>query len=141
VLRNGASAAKDLVKWKIARGGQTAEADLGDPVGGEVILGICLYDTSATPQPLLAAIVPAGGTCNGKPCWKTLATVGYRYKNKAGTADGVTDVKLRANASGELALAVRGKGGALAMPPLGLVTPAFGSASKNDGAIFKANGN
>jgi hypothetical protein len=157
LLRKGASAAKNLLKWKIARGGHATAADVGDLVGGQLILGICLYDTSATPQPLLAAAVLSGGTCGSKPCWKSIAGGGYRYKNKTGGADGICDLKLRASGSGELALVAKGKGAVLPMPALELVPPvrlqlvvsnpggticwesSFTSALKNDGSVFKAN--
>jgi hypothetical protein len=67
-------------------------------------------------------------------------------------------VKLRPGASGELGLVVKGKGGALAPPSLGLATPVrlqlvltdgvgticwesrFTSAAKNATAVFRANG-
>jgi hypothetical protein len=121
------------------------------------VIGVCVYDASATPQPLLASAVLGGGTCNGKPCWRSIAG-GHRYKDKTGSADGVTDVKLKVSGAGELGLVVRGKGAALPLPALGLVPPvhvrlvvrdpggtvcwesSFGSAIKNDGTIFKANG-
>ncbi len=157
VLRKGGTAAKNLLNWKIARGGHASAPDLGDLVGGEQTLGICLYDTSATPQPLLAAAVLSGGTCSGKPCWKGITGGGYRYKNKTGATDGITDVKLRPSGSGELGLVAKGKGAALPMPALGLVPPvrlqlvvsnpggtvcwesSFTSPIKNDGSLFKSN--
>ena len=119
---------------------------------------MCVYDASASAQPLLAGAVGAGGSCGPKPCWKAVAG-GYRYRNKAATGDGVTDLKLRFSASGEIQVVVKGKGAALPLPALGLTTPVhvqlvvddgsapktcwqstFSSPLKNDGSIFKANG-
>jgi hypothetical protein len=88
VLRNVATASKDLLKWKIAHGGPAGPGELGDPVAGEATLGICLYDASAAAQPLYAGAIALGGSCAGKPCWKALEDGGYRYKNKAGTRTG-----------------------------------------------------
>jgi hypothetical protein len=157
VLRNGGSDAKDLLKWKIARGGLASLADLDDPANGTVTLGVCLYDASAKTQPLLASAVLGGGSCNGKPCWKSLAT-GYRYKNKSAAPDGLTDVKLRVSGAGELSLVVKGKGANLALPSLDLTPPVrlqlvvsdsagsscweshFPSAQKNDAGMFRASG-
>jgi hypothetical protein len=156
VLRNGATDAKDLLKWKIVRGGHAAAGDLRDPPGGNVTLALCLYDAGATSQPLLAGVLLPAGTCGGKPCWKAIAG-GYRYKNKAATPAGMTDVKLRVSGAGELALVVKGKGAALALPPLSLVPPVrlqlvvsdatgstcweshFASPLKNDSTVFRAN--
>ena len=121
------------------------------------MFGICVYDASVSAQPLVAGAVLAGGTCGSKPCWKSIAG-GYRYNNKAATADGITDLKLRLSASGELHMVVKGKGAALPLPTLGLTTPvhvqlviddgtgktcwqsSFTSTLKNDAAIFKASG-
>jgi hypothetical protein len=59
---------------RIARGGLASLADLDDPANGAVTLADCLYDASAKTQPLLASAVLGGGRCNGKPCWKSLAS-------------------------------------------------------------------
>jgi len=132
------------------------EADLGDPIGATT-LGICLYDASASPQPLIARKVLPGGSCGSKPCWKAVAG-GYRYRNKVGSSDGVTDVKLRVTAAGEIALLIKGKGAGLDVPSLGFLPPVrlqllasdaggmmcwestFAHAVKNEATLFKANG-
>jgi hypothetical protein len=82
-----------------------------------------VYDASGTPQPLLEERIAAGGTCGRRPCWRPIGATGYRYRNKTGTPDGVTDVRLKVTEPGELQLAVKGKGAPLALPPLGLATP------------------
>jgi hypothetical protein len=157
MLRAGTNAAKNLLKWKIVRGAQGTPADLHDPVSGDAAFGICVYDASTSTQPLVAGAVVSGGTCGSKPCWKSVAG-GYRYKDKAASADGIACLKLRLSASGELQLVVKGKGVALPLPALGLTTPvhvqlviddgigktcwqsSFTSALKNDAAIFRASG-
>jgi hypothetical protein len=83
---------------------------------------------------------------------------GYRYKDKAAGADGVTDLKLRLTAAGELQILVKGKGAALPLPSLGLTTPVhvalvigdgtsrscwqstFPGALANDATVFRASG-
>jgi len=132
------------------------EADLGDPTGATA-LGLCLYDASASSQPLIARKVLPGGTCGTRPCWRAVPG-GYRYKNKLGSTDGVTDVKLRVSAAGEIALLIKGKGASLDVPSLGFLTPVrlqllasdagsvtcwestFATAIKNEPTLFKANG-
>jgi hypothetical protein len=156
VLRGGSTPSKHLLKWKIVRGGHAMEPDLGDPIGATTI-GICLYDASASPQPLIARKVLPGGACGSKPCWKAVPG-GYRYKNKVGSADGVTDVKLRVSGTGELALLIKGKGAALDVPSLDFLPPVrlqllasdaggvtcwestFANALKSEPTLFKANG-
>lgn len=158
LLRNAGSDAKDVLKWKVARGALGTTSDLRDPTASATSLGLCLYDTSANPQPLLASSVLGGGTCGAKPCWKHMAG-GYRYKNKTAAPDGVTDMKLRVSGAGELALLVKGKGANLGLPSLDLTPPVrlqllvrdgvgltcwesrFPSALKHDASTFRANGN
>ena len=68
---------------------------------------------------MLEADIPAGGvvpTCGTKPCWKTTGTTGFKYKNKAATPDGITDVKLKAGGAGKAQVQVKGKGVLLGPP-------------------------
>lgn len=152
-LRNAASSAKDVLKWRMTHGGPSLPADI---VAADVTLALCIYDTG-TPQLLLSSTIPTAGTCGGKPCWKPLGS-GFRFKSKTATPSGIVDVKLQATGLGELGIVLKGKGGLLAMPALGLAPPvrvqlvatddggttcwesSFASAQKNDAAQFKANG-
>jgi hypothetical protein len=125
-------------------------------VDANVSLALCIYDASGTSEPLLASTIPA--SCGAKSCWKSLANGSRRYKNRAGTPGGIVDVKLQVTARGEVDVLLKGKGGGLSMPALGLTTPvrvqlvattdtgptcwesSFTSAQKNVAAQFKANG-
>jgi hypothetical protein len=146
-----------VLKWKLTRGGRASMADLHDPAGAGPTVLLCLYDSSAATQPLLAGTVLAGGTCAGRPCWRALGDgSGYRYKNRDGTPDGVTDLKLKVGGPGEIQLLAKGKGTSLPLPRLGLTTPVtlalviddtvattcwqarFASALRNDATMFKA---
>jgi len=134
-------------------------ADLKDPLAGTPAIAICVYDASSTPQPLLDGTILPGGACGAKPCWKALGGPGgYRYRNRAATPDGVTDLKLRVNGAGELQLVAKGRGANLKLPALRLATPVrvqlvvsdgagtecwestFSNAIRNDAGTFKANG-
>jgi len=141
------------LRWKLVHG---AGGDLGDPVAGSPLVRICLYDTSAVAQPVALLLAPPGGTCGKKACWKHLGANGLRYRDPTGTPDGLTDMKLKVAATGELQLLAKGKGGSLPLPPMPLVAPVtvqlaigegagqscwqavFTSTLKSDGAMFKA---
>jgi hypothetical protein len=156
VLRSDPTGAKNRFSWRIARGGAAAAADFLDPIDGASLLGICLYDASAAGQPLLTSAIISGGTCAGRPCWRHAGTTGYRFKNRAGTPQGIRALKLGASRGGELKLALSAKGPNVAVPPLALVPPVrvqlqvaddhttvcweavFSSASRNDARLFKA---
>ena len=158
-LRRDLTGAKNLLKWKIVRGGKASLAELRDPANAHPSLAMCLYDASGAAQPLLASALLPGGTCAGGPCWKRLGGEGgYRYRNRAAAPDGVTNLKLRLTRGGDVQLLVKGKGGNLRLPPLGLVMPvrmqlligdttgttcwdsSFTSAVRNDPTVFRANG-
>jgi hypothetical protein len=62
--------------------------------------------------------VPAGGTCDGKPCWKETST-GFTYNSKT-SANGIQSMGLKAGAAGKANLKVKGKGTNLAMPTMPL---------------------
>jgi hypothetical protein len=159
VLRDAISDAKNLLKWRIGRGGTAEPADFLDPVAGTATMGICLYDASGSLQPLLVGKLPTGGTCDGKPCWKRLGGAGgYRYRNHAGTPGGFTRAMLRVSRRGTLRLVVKARGVHLLMTPLALVPPvrlqfqvideggrncwesSFATARRNDATTFKAKG-
>jgi subtilisin-like proprotein convertase family protein len=153
LLRNGAHAAKDVLKWKMTHGGPSSPADV---VRDGVTLALCIYDAGSPPL-LLSSGIPTTGTCSGKPCWKPMAG-GFRYRNKAAAPNGIVDLKLQASGLAELGVVMKGKGALLAVPSLGLTLPvrmqlvatdgdattcwesSFGAALKNDGAQLKANG-
>jgi hypothetical protein len=156
VLRDGRDSRGALLRWKVAHGAATAPGLFGDPLGGTAVL-LCLYDSADAPQPVFDAVVPAGGTCDAKPCWKLREGRGYRYRNRAGSADGVVVLKLRTSAAGEAQLLVKGRGAKLAVPARTLSLPllvqlvvddtnatacwsaVFERASRNDGRQFRAS--
>jgi hypothetical protein len=156
ILRGG-DPARHALRWRLSHGGTASMGDLRDPATGAPALRLCLYDASGALQPLLAVTVPPGGVCGSHACWKVLGGPGgYRYKNKAATPEGITDLKLKLSGLGELQLLARGKGTSRGMPALGLVTPvtaqltisegdesacwdaAFVAPSKNDAALFRS---
>ena len=68
--------------------------------------------------------VPAGGTCDGKPCWRATKT-GFRYRDPNAASDGIRQIVLKAGAAGRSKIQVRGQGTKLVLPTL-----PFAQASK-----------
>ena len=125
------------------------------------MLRVCVYDGSGGSQPLAQMQVSPGGTCDGKPCWKRLGgsiPVGFKYKNKGATPNGLTDEKLKAGTAGKAQVGIKGKGSNLPALPLGLTLPVtvqlligdgtgtecwqttYTGFSRNDDLQFKAKG-
>lgn len=155
-----ANAAKNVFTWTW-RGPDTVLADFGDPTGTNTTLRLCVYDASASAQPLSTTEIGAGGRCRGRACWRKLAAgahrVGFAYRNGAATPDGIATATLRSRANGSGRIAVHGKGADLALPSLGLAVPAtvelvigdangrrcwrstFATARRNDANRFRAS--
>jgi len=157
-LKKNARVAKDVVKWKWAKGAATPVTAFKDPVRGSATYRVCLYDGSANLQPVMEMGVPPGGRCGTRPCWTALGTTGFVYRNPVGTTSGLTVMRLKAGATGTARVQVTGKGRSLSMPTLGLTLPVtvqfvardasstecwqttYSTDTRNDTADFTARG-
>jgi len=111
---------KDKVQWKWLKGPGLTQADFGDPTdpnGPDYKL--CVYAGSA-PALTVELLVPAGGTCVGKPCWKAISTKGYKYGDKTQTSDGVKKLILKGDVAGKSKILIQGKDENLPLPTLPL---------------------
>ncbi|MCC6765942.1 MAG: hypothetical protein IT293_14890 [Deltaproteobacteria bacterium] len=118
-LKNAADDAKDQLSWTWGSGAATSMTELGNPTGPNGYQ-MCIYDFGGL---VSSAAVPPGGTCDGKPCWSGKPT-SFAYKNKARTPNGIEKMQLKSSATpGKAKIAVKGKGGLLAMPNLLAITP------------------
>ena len=116
-IKNKTPDPKDQLKWKWAQGATTGVAELGNPVSGDTGYTFCVYDWSAgTPQVVSTLVVPPGGTCGGKPCWKATSQ-GFTYTDKTLAHDGVKQLKLRAGAAGKAQMTLQAKGANLGLAP------------------------
>lgn len=104
-------ASTDKVLWRWG-GGDALRLDFGRP-DLTADYALCVYDGPTLAMDLQ---IPAGGLCGGRPCWKE-NSLGFKYKDAAGKADGVTGVLLKAGLGGRAKLLVKAKGGALTLPP------------------------
>jgi len=144
----------DQLQWKFRAGDATTLAEFGDPRVSERYV-LCVYDESgAEPMTLGEVVVPPGGLCRAKPCWKAVGTRGFGYRDPDRTAYGIGGLTLIAGAAGQSKITLQGKGDPL--PTLGLplnlpvrvqlhassgacwetVYSAAG-VSRNDGTLFK----
>ena len=121
LIKDNTTDTGDKIVWKWIRGQATAAADFGDPVNGDDYQ-LCLYDESGvTPLLVSRADAPAGGQCDGKPCWAP-TKAGYKYKDSALTPNGVKKIVMKAGAEGKAKIVLKAKGASLDVPglPVGL---------------------
>jgi uncharacterized delta-60 repeat protein len=129
-LSDNADPARDKLGWKWVSNGVVAADDLGDPFTSGYTL--CVID-DVTGMPTLRAdtSLPPGDTCAGKPCWKTTPS-GFRYRDKAGTPDGIGTAKLGSGAAGKAKHGINGKGASLGVPTLPLTPPVIARLQRDD---------
>ena len=98
--------------------GETTPENLGDPSVGTAVQ-VCLY---AGGVPVATTLVPPGGTCGARPCWRRTAS-GFHYRDPGLAIDGLKRIRLAVQSDGSL-VSLRGRGSDLALPPtLPLATP------------------
>ena len=150
ILKHGS---RDRLLWKWTRGAATALEDFGDPVG-TTHYALCVYDGSAEPQPRISLAAPAGGDCQGQPCWELGETDQFRYGDKLLAPDGLFSIRLHAGPEGQAKMLLHARGRLLQLPPLPLVPPVvvqvrntdtsacwdaeFSAPGANDERLFKA---
>jgi hypothetical protein len=130
VLKDKSPDKKDKLLWKWLKGAATLAAEFGDPLTTSGYT-LCVYDASASTQPLILAMAPAGGTCAGKPCWKA-AKNGFKYRDTELTPDGLQFLLEKGGATASAKIISRGKGANLGMPSLPLTTPVTVQLVRND---------
>jgi hypothetical protein len=115
---------RDQLKWKWAQGALTGVAELGDPAGGSTDYTLCVYDrVGGTPKVVSTLVVPHGGNCGGKPCWKANGSNGFTYGDKTLAHDGVKQIRLRAGRAGKAQIQLQAKGVSLGWTGTGGVLP------------------
>ncbi len=127
---------KDGLNWKYIKGAATTLAEFGDPLTATDYT-LCVYDTSAAPQPILLAHAPAGGTCGTKPCWKAIKG-GFKYNDKLFTPDGLQQVLLKSGPATKVKILVKGKGVDLPMPTLPLTPMVTVQLKSESGVCWEA---
>jgi hypothetical protein len=117
----GINRKSNVLAWKFRKGEATSLGDFGSPTS-TTSYDFCIGDvTGAT---IFEASIPPGGTCGTRPCWKVLRNRGYKYKDPAGTAAGIRQIRLRSTGEdGRTAVIVKGRGANLVPPNLPLNLP------------------
>jgi len=123
LLKNNTDDNKDKLLWKWIKGQATNQGELSDPTVSATYR-FCVYDASGF---LLGASVPPSAAN-----WSEISDKGYKYNDTGGSADGITKVLLKGNATEQKSKAlVKGKGVSLPDPVLGSLTPPVTAQLRN----------
>ncbi len=111
---------KDKLIFKWIKGEPFDQTEFGDPLSATTYT-LCIYDeNSGVPSLVTQALVPPGGTCNNRDCWKSTKT-GFRFKDSTTTNDGIQKITLKSSlVPGKSKIVLKGKGPNLQLPPLPL---------------------
>jgi hypothetical protein len=130
----------DRLTWKWTRGAATNRADFGDPVGGDTSYEVCIYDAGG--NTIGRAGAPAGGTCDGRPCWTDNGVrVVYRSRDRRPPGGGprsAVRLTLIPGAAGQAKILVQGRGSHLALRPLPATQPVIAQIKNSDGVCWEA---
>ena len=114
-IEENADGRRNGLTWSWRKGEAIARAELGDPTTTTGYVLCAAADSTL----LFELDAPPGGTCGGKPCWKTsAAAVRYRSSDVHGT--GSVRLRVTAGAAGKSRALAKGKGAALSLPALPL---------------------
>lgn len=124
VVKNLEIDKKDALVWKFNKGPAVVAADLGNPVTGSTAYGICAWETvNGGTLPFFSQVLPAGGLCNGKPCWKYSGKAtdpkGVTYGDSLRVASGIKDLKIQTGIVGKSSLKLNIGGDNFPAPPGG----------------------
>jgi len=113
------------LNWDWRQGQTTTPAEFGDPTT-TTRYAICVYDANGL---VLHAEVPAGAQCDGRPCWKPISALGFRFKDRSQAHDGLQRIRLKSSGA---TIKVRGAGANLPTLTLPLLTPVMVRAFNSD---------
>jgi hypothetical protein len=124
---------KMSVKWQ--KGPALAGTDFGNPLSdGGTAYTVCVYGDGNLAGSYV--VDRAGGTCAGRPCWKSTGgdpptNRGYSYSDRLTTADGIQKMQMKGGDAGRAKLSVKGRNnggrGQLSLP-VGVAAEMAGSS-------------
>jgi hypothetical protein len=115
------SSESDQILWRWKAAGGVSPFDFADP-SESTDYALCVYDTAFdTPVLALTVLVPAGGICNERPCWRRHGWTSFRYADPRRTRGPLSKVSLKASLTGAAKILLKGAGPRLRVPDSPLV--------------------
>ena len=143
-VRAGSNGNRSLA-WRWVGSQATTAAQLGDPVH-TTAYRVCLLDHAELPgdvrrrrRVLLAADVPAEGTCNGHPCWQARPGGGFVFRGGPHPLDGISTIAVAPGPALASTISVSGAGAALSLGSLPATLDATMQLSNDAGSCWQAD--
>lgn len=138
VAKDGVPDASDQLTWKWNAGAATTLADFGDPLA-ETDYQLCVYDGAG--DTIARASAPAGGVCDGRPCWRAKGSkLTYRSRERVpgGGRRSTLKLTLVAGTDGKAKILAKGRGVALGLDPLPWTQPVRVQLLNGQGQCWEA---
>lgn len=116
LAQHAGDGSKDRLARRWTQGASTSQMEFADPASS-TDYALCIFE-GLSPALIGHAIVPTSATS-----WRATGTTGYRYKDAAATAAGITKVSLKGSTVNKSKVQVTGKGVGLPDLPLPLIAP------------------
>lgn len=155
---------REKIVVKMKKGPALLAEDFGDPLSpGGTAYTLCLFDDAGALVGQATVDRAGQADCAGKDCWRALGPLGFQYRDRDLTSDGMQSVRLKGGSEGASLLLWKGKNnaskGQVALPvPLaaglagsteaivqvhtddgtGCFTSTLGDVSRSDPDFFKA---
>ena len=124
----------DRIGWKWLKGAATAKGEFGDPIH-TTDYELCVYDGYG--HLVARGCAPAGGTCQGRPCWKETST-GYAFRKRdLSPLRSSLSFKLSAGADGKGKVVTKGKGPVFNMPQMPMRMPITAQLINSEGTCWE----
>jgi hypothetical protein len=137
-VKDGVPDASDQLTWKWTAGAATTLDDFGDPLEGTGHL-LCVYDGAGAT--IARAVAPAGGVCDGRPCWRAKGSkLLYRSRERVpgGGRRSTLELTLVAGTDGKSKILAKARGVALGLDPLPWSQPVRVQLLNGAGACWEA---
>jgi hypothetical protein len=137
-VKNTSPDVSDRMTWKWTYGAATTNADFGAPLA-TTSYQLCVYDGAG--RTIARASAPAGGVCNGRPCWReTSSQLSYESRDRQpnGKPRSSVRLKLRPGAAGKAKIQIQGRGVHLDLAPLPATQPVTVQLKSSDGTCWDA---
>ena len=122
--------------WTSRRGSPTSLQELGDPRRpGGTRYALCVVDGAGAL--LLHADLPAGGSCDGRACWRTQAGKGFDFES-AGSGTGLRSLLITSTGKAGPRIVARASGRTLLGQALPLAPPLTIQLEADTGACWSA---
>ncbi len=128
-MRDGDGSDRIEFVWK--RGESSQFTDFGDPTDGSTIYTLCVWDNGS---PVAELVVPPGGSCGSRSCWRSSGSKRHVYFDADTASDGVRSIVLKSSSVNRTKIVWTALSDTLLLPVMPVVEPLSAQVIATTGA-------